>query len=488
MNLSLQKRCACWIASILLFLPGIQELVAQDSTVRENTPARPNVLLLLADDMGYADLHCYGGASQTPHLDRLAAGGLRFNQFYAAAPNCSPSRAGLLTGRSPARLGMYSYRPPNHPMHLRAEEITLAELLAEQGYQTLHLGKWHLGCLPQNDALNHPQPDDQGFQYSLGTENNARPSHLNPNNFVRNGEPQDPIGGYSCQILADEWETWLEDRRDPERPFLAYLAFHEPHAKIASPPELIAHYPDVPKRDAEYLANVENLDLAIGRVLESLQQRDLMDDTLILFASDNGSYRQASNGSLRAVKSYLYDGGIRVPGIFYWKDRIQPAVAEEPAGFVDVVPTVCDLMQIALPGDRVIDGTSLKPLLSGSSLERQRPLYWFFYRTSPEIAVRQGPYMVLGRDDDTEPRTHRFTAPDMDYIRSLTLQTCEVYNVVQDPGQYQDLYRELPEAAALEQQVKQQLSEIQKTGPFWDNLPAADGQKRLKTDWMKYQR
>lgn len=143
---------------------------------------------MIADDMGYGDLDCYGGISNTPNLNKLAKNGILFTDFYAAASNCSPSRVGLLTGRSPARVGMYNYRPPNHPMHLRDGEVTIAEVLKDQGYQTSHIGKWHLGCLPQDPTLNHPQPHEQGFDYSLGTENNAQPSHLNPVNFVRNGK------------------------------------------------------------------------------------------------------------------------------------------------------------------------------------------------------------------------------------------------------------------------------------------------------------
>ena len=148
----------------------------------------PNVLILLADDMGYTDLACYGGEANSPHLDNLADNGIKFTHFYAPAPNCSPSRTGLLTGRMPSRVGMYNYRKDGHSMHLPDAELTIAELLKEKGYQTAHFGKWHLSCLPQDPGLNQPQPSDQGFDYSLGTENNAEPSHLNPTNFVLNGK------------------------------------------------------------------------------------------------------------------------------------------------------------------------------------------------------------------------------------------------------------------------------------------------------------
>ena len=324
---------------------------------------RPNIILMLADDMGWSDLGCYGGASITTNLDKLASEGIRFTSMYAAAPNCSPSRAGLLTGKSPALVGMYNYRPPGHPIHLRDEEITIAEVLKEQGYSTSHFGKWHLGCLPQDSSLNHPQPVDQGFEYSFGTQNNAQPSHLNPVNFVRNGKNLPTQMGYSCQILATDFINWMEGT-ERKKPFFSFVAFHEPHAKIASPPELIQKYPNYTPFDAEYLANIENLDLAVGRILSYLKENMLMDNTIIIFLSDNGSYRLQSNQPFRAVKSYLYDGGIRVPGIIHWPSpTTKKMVISEPVGFVDIFPTICDILNIEAPSQSKMDGTSILNLI-----------------------------------------------------------------------------------------------------------------------------
>ena len=218
----------------------------------------PNILILFADDMGSGDLGTYGGVARTPNLDQLAENGIKFNNAYSGAPNCSPARVSIMTGRMPTRSGMYSYRPPNHPMHLPDSEITIAEMLKPEGYQTVHIGKWHLSCLPQDPKLNQPQPADQGFDHSLGTENNAEPSHFNPINFIRNGEALGKVEGYAAHLLADEYERWFETQYDSEKPFFIYLPFHEPHAKIVSPPELIAHYSDHSKKDANYFASVEN--------------------------------------------------------------------------------------------------------------------------------------------------------------------------------------------------------------------------------------
>ncbi len=450
---------------------------------------KPNILILLADDMGYADLGCYGGASNTPNLDRLAESGILFTDFYAAAPNCSPSRAGLLTGRAPSRTGMYSYRPPSHPMHLRDEEITIAEVLQDAGYQTSHFGKWHLGTLPFDSILRHPQPSDQGFGYSFGTESNAIPSHLNPINFVRNGERLGTQQGYSCQIVTDEAISWLTDLYDTGGAFFMYLAFHEPHAKVASPPELVEKYREYPTFDAEYLANIENLDSAAGRIIRYLEINQYLDNTLVLFSSDNGSYRQASNGDLRAVKSYLYEGGIRVPGIVHWPSLIKAGkIINQPAGFVDIMPTICDILEINPLNDRVIDGTSILGLLKGEEFTRKKPLFWFFYRTSPEIALRLDNMMVLGRDMDTVQRTHRFSEPDMTYIKNMGLQEYELYDLNSDIYEDYNLIESHPDSGLFIKLLDDKLLEIQKEGYKWEVLPLATGRKQIKTDWVKYTR
>ena len=279
-----------------------------------------------------------------------------------------------------------------------------------KGYQTAHIGKWHLGELGKTSKINHPQPHEQGFDYSLGTENNAEPSHLNPNNFLRNGKKLGIVEGYSCQILAKECMDWLNQRND--NPFFLYVAFHEPHAKVASPPELVEKYSDHTLKDAEYLANIDHLDMAIGKILDYLEQNDLMENTIIMFSSDNGSYRLASNAGLKAVKSYLYDGGIRVPGIIKWsKIKTNIKIIDTPAGLVDVVPTICEIVGIDPPDN--LDGTSFLPLLKETPFQRKRPLYWFFYRSQPEIAMRVGDHMILGLDsNDTVPRPHQFSQDD----------------------------------------------------------------------------
>ena len=448
-----------------------------------NKSKRPNIVFLLADDMGYGDFEKIGGSTKTPNLNRLAEEGIFFDNFYAAGPNCSPSRTGLMTGKSPAKVGMYSYRPPRHPLHLPNQEETLAELLKRKGYQTAHIGKWHLGELTQNPEFNHPQPYEHGFDYSLGTENNAKPSHLNPINFFRNGKALGLVEGYSCQIVAQECMDWLNQKSDD--PFFLYVAFHEPHAKVASPPKLVEKYADLPLKDAKYLANIDHLDIAIGRLLDYLEQHALMENTIIMFSSDNGSYRLASNANLKAVKSYLYDGGIRVPGIIKWTGiKTNKKIIDTPTGLVDVLPTLCEILGIDPPND--LDGTSFLPLLKGKPFIRKRPLYWFFYRTVPEIAMRVGNHMILGLDKDTIPRPHQFSKDDFDYLKTISLKDYELYDLHQDFSQENDIFDTYPKKDSLKALIDNQLAEIRSTLYPWEELPLRLERRKNKKKWVRY--
>jgi arylsulfatase A len=450
-----------------------------------NEPVKPNILILLADDMGYRDIGPYRGVSRTPNLDNLAGNGIIFSDFYAAAPNCSPSRAALLTGRAPTRTGLYSYRPPNHPMHLPASEITIARILKDQGYQTAHIGKWHLGSLGSD--FNHPQPGEHGFDYFFSTENNAEPSHMNPENFIRNGSPVGQLQGFSSQIVADEAISWFETHKSTNDPFFMYVAFHEPHESTqkTAPPDLVKNYSQYPQRDANYFANVENLDSAIGKILNHLIETNLFENTIIIFSSDNGSYRQASNGELKAVKSYLYEGGIRVPAIFHWQgfNNEPNTVITEAAGLIDIMPTLCEILQIDPPHDKILDGTSILGLLKGKDFKREIPMFWFFYRTSPEIAVRSGNYMIMGKDEDIIPRTHQFASRDMTYIKNMDLKEYELYDLNTDISQTENLIHSIPDGDFYIQLVNSKLEEIQAHGYYWEGLPLLDGSpRRIKTE------
>ena len=198
------------------------------SFVVNEAARKTNFLIILAADLGYGDVGCFGNRTiKTPNLDRLASQGIRLTSCYAAAPVCSPSRAGLLTGRTPSRVGVYDWIPAGHPMHLPRNEITVATLLQQAGYATCHVGKWH--CNGEFNSPEQPQPGDHGFDHWFSTQNNAAPTHHNPVNFVRNGVPVGRLEGYSSHIVAGEAIHWLKDLRDPAKPFFLYVCFHEPH-------------------------------------------------------------------------------------------------------------------------------------------------------------------------------------------------------------------------------------------------------------------
>ncbi len=430
------------------------------------TPGRPNILVFMADDLGYGDLGCFGGRqSKTPTLDGLAAEGMRFTDFYAAAPNCSPSRAAMLTGRFPARAGLYSYVPPEGPMHLRSGELTTAAILRAAGYDTAHIGKWHL-C---NDLLSgaFPSPKAHGFDYWFATRNNAMPSHRNPENFVRNGKAVGTVEGYACQIVADEAIGWLDGGRDTAKPFFLNVWFHEPHRKVAAPRELEARHEGT--MNAAYYACIENMDAAIGRVLEKLEELGLAGETLVVFTSDNGSYLPSSNGGLREGKSFVFEGGIREPAIMRWPGRIAPAsVSAFPGSGVDLLPTLCEITGTAVPKDRPIDGISLAAVFDGRSPERKTPLFWFFYRTDPACALREGDWSLVGHLDGHVPKAHAFCEEAMVYIRRSKPVRFALFNLKEDPGQAKDVAKEHPErVAAMSERMVALHAEVVREGFAW---------------------
>lgn len=413
--------------------------------------ARPNIVMLLADDLGYQDLGCYGGPVQTPTLDALAKAGVRFSDFYSGSAVCSPSRATLLTGRHPIRAGVYSWiHDPSQNSHLRRREITLAEILKRAGYATAHVGKWHLG-LPTGQR-EKPTPAEHGFDYWFATWNNASPSHKDPDNFIRNGKPVGKLEGYACQIVIDEAIGWLESHGDSEAPFFLNVWFHEPHAPIAAPSRIVDQYGAQDDRAAVYSATIDNTDQAIGRLLAKLEQIDAgCENTLIIYASDNGSYRDDRTGGLRGRKGENWEGGIRVPGIFCWPGKIpQGAVERQPAGLVDVLPTVCGLLGIAPPSDRHIDGADLTPLLTGSgpTFQRHQPLFWHLQKARPIVAIRDGDYSLVADPDYPLSTSNMFQEEWIPKIKSGSYTNYRLFNLAEDPRQQHDLANRHPELLA----------------------------------------
>ncbi len=420
---------------------------------------QPNIVMLLADDLGYQDVGCYGGPVKTPTIDSLAAKGTRFSDFYSGCSVCSPSRATLMTGRHHIRAGVYSWiHDPSQNSHLLEREVTLAELLKQAGYSTAHIGKWHLG-LPTKERAK-PTPDKHGFDYWFATWNNAEPSHRNPSNFIRNGKPVGPMHGYSCQLVVDEAVHWLENDRDRKRPFFLNVWFHEPHAPIAAPEGIVARYGKLKDRAAIYSGTIDNTDRAIERLLAKLKSLNVADNTLIVYASDNGSYRDDRTGGLRGRKGQNWDGGIRVPGIFYWPGKIPAGrVLKQPAGLVDVLPTICQLVGIDPPSDRAIDGSSLAPLLldDESSFKRHQPLFWHLQKSRPIVAMRDGNYSLVAEPDYEISKNNMFKEEWIPTIKKGSYRNYQLFDLAKDPNQTTNLAAKHPEIVT---RLKAKLLEI----------------------------
>ncbi|MDF1824298.1 MAG: sulfatase-like hydrolase/transferase [Verrucomicrobiales bacterium] len=435
------------------------------STLFCHSADRPNVVILLADDLGYQDIGVYGGPVKTPNLDQLAASGTRFSTFYSGCAVCSPSRAVLLTGRHHIRTGVYSWIfDETQQSHLREREVTLAEILHDAGYATAHVGKWHLG-LPSAE-IDKPTPDQHGFDYWFATGNNAEPSHENPVNFVRNGESVGEIEGYSCQIVVDEAIGWLDSREDKEDPFFLNVWFHEPHAPIAAPAEIVEVYGEVPdkkgyrKSGAVYSGTIDNTDRAIGRLLAKLKEIAPAEDTLIIYASDNGSYREERTGGLRGKKGMNWEGGIRVPGVFSWPGKIQPeVVSDEAAGLVDVLPSVCGLLGLETPEGVHLDGSDISPLLINNESEftRHQPLFWHLQKARPIVAMRAGDYSLVADPDYEMSESNMFDESWIPAIKLGGYTNFQLFDLKADPNQTTDLSEEKPEVVA---ELKKQLLEI----------------------------
>jgi arylsulfatase A len=443
----------------------------------------PNFIIILADDLGYRDLGCFQSPYvKTPNIDRFAAESMIFRDCYAASPVCSPSRTALLTGRNPNRAGVYNYIDPNNAMHLPRKEITLAKLLKKAGYETCHTGKWHLnGSIDPSSGF--PQPSDHGFDYSFGTTGNL--PHYNPVGFYRNGVAVDAAQtkGYSCDSIVNDTINWLEKKRDKNKPFFTYVCFHEPHNPISPvaelPQELMSLYPaPIDEEEARYFATISNMDRAIGVFLKKIDELQLRENTIVVFLSDNGPVHEISRGSLRGKKSTIYEGGIRTPGIIRWPGQIKAgSVCDEPITFADIAPTFCDIAGVSMPKDRIIDGCDILPLFENKPIERKTPLFWFFYRSNPQAALRIGDWMLLGylnkTIDISDRRNLQLRQSHIAFIKNTKLVKFELYNIENDSSQSHDLAKAEPERfAAMKKKMIQMHQSVIAEGPVWKGLPA----------------
>jgi len=389
--------------------PYPEKTVDLSAVTRTADSHPPNIILINADDLGYGDLGCYGGkAIQTPHIDRLAHQGVRFTHFYACDSVCTPSRAGLLTGRYPVRmnfcypiyakdmtlqqalmfklgeagtlLGSMDIATEKGPAGLHHFEITIAEALKAGGYRTGMVGKWHLGDYSINPEYN-PVRHGFDFYYGVPHSNDMYPFPLYRNEQELEAHVEDQ--GKLTRLYTEEAIAFIEANGDD--PFFLYFAHTFPHRPLFASKAFTGK-----SMGGTFGDTVEEIDWSVGKIMESLQKKGLDKQTMVMFTSDNGPWYQGSTGGLRGRKGQSWEGGQRVPFIVQWPDRIHPGrIADQPAMNIDLLPTCLAVAGLTIPTDRVIDGHNIQGLfIDPAQKAPDRPL--FFYHIGELESVRLG--------------------------------------------------------------------------------------------------
>lgn len=450
----IMKHLLTLITSLLLV--PVTEVLAGDA-FKTDGESRPNIVVIMADDLGWMDLRCYGNEQlETPVLDRLAADGMRFTNAYAASPVCTPTRAAMMTGQSPARLRITNHAPGNpvgfalkgsslqeaeNIRHLPLAATTIAERLAEAGYATAHIGKWHLSHVSREErgiTERDLRPEKQGFDFNMGGDSSGGPpSYFAPYRISALSERK--VGEYLPDRLADEAIAFVRKHRDG--PFFLNWWPYSVHYPMQAREETIAKYRQRGGlKDPVYAAMIEDMDATIGRFLKALDESGLREQTLVIFKSDNGGYH-GDNSPLRGFKGTLYEGGLRVPWIVRWPGKIQPGATDStPVISTDCYPTILEAAGLAPTPNHPLDGLSLLRLLTQSSqlardtLYFHYPNYAFHQQNRLGSALREGDYKLIKNYDD---------------------DSLELYNLRQDLSERDNLTTQSPELAKrLEAKLK----------------------------------
>ncbi len=406
----------------------------------------PNVIFILADDLGWSELGCYGNRfNETPNLDKLASGGVRFTQAYAAAPVCSPFRASLMTGQWPARVGITDYLRPNDPKHLPAKHVTLAEMFKQAGYATGMIGKWHLSGYESHGA-RQLRPTDHGFDEALITEEDGigGGSYFHPYHFNKQITRRLPNPEHLVDRMNVEAVDFIQRRRD--EPFFLYLSHYAVHTRLAGREDLLAKYrrkpgagddPKSRRNNVHLAAQLEAIDQGVGMIEGKLNELGLAKNTIVIFTSDNGGEdRVTSNSPLRAGKSTLYEGGLREPLIVDWLGKTPPgAVCDSVVCSVDFYPTLVEAIGAKPDPRQKLDGVSMFKLwLSPAAKLARDTLYWHYPLRRPHFlggrsrgAIREG---------------------DLKLIEDFTTGQLELYDLKRDVSERRNLAEAMPEQAA----------------------------------------
>ena len=435
------------------FLKGAGGALLAAGGARAVMPQPPNFVLILCDDLGYGDLHCYGSEIPTPNIDQMAREGVRFEQFYSTSNVCSPSRASLLTGRYAPRVGVPDVLPSDATFGLSLDETTIAEMLKPAGYNTMCIGKWHVGQLPQY------LPTSRGFgeYYGIPYSNDMAPSVLLHNQTVIESPVQ-------LNTLTQRYTQQAVNfvQRSQGNPFFLFLSHTFPHIPLAASAAFrgksgMGLYADV----------VEELDWSVGQVLQSLKANGVDNNTLVILTSDNGPWYQGSAGRLRGRKGSSYEGGVREPFIARWPGRIStapsrvrgpggPRVCQTMATTMDILPTLARLSNVPLPA-KPLDGVDIWPVLAGETTTVQRDVFLYFDSWNLQCA-RLGPWKLhVARYND-----FAWSPDPVGGRQNLPLLQPELYNLERDPDESYDVAADNPQIVA---RIQQRIQELLPTFP-----------------------
>ncbi len=415
--------------------PSCRYASTQDHSRDHERP--PNIIFILGDDLGWAELGCYGNTfNETPNLDRLAGEGMRFTTAYSAAPVCSPFRAALMTGQYPVRTGITDYLRPNDPKHLATDYETLPEMLKKAGYVTGIVGKWHLSGYANHGAEETP-PDRHGFDEVIVSENRgiADGSYFFPYHFNKEIEQRLPGREYLVDRCNLEAVEFIERHKD--QPFFLYLSHYAVHTRLAGKPRLVAKYEakpeagkgfQAPRNNPHLAAQLEIVDRGVGMIRDKLQALGLSENTMLVFTGDNGGEgRVTSNAPWRAGKSTLYEGGIREPLIIYWPGVTPPGgLCHTPVCTMDFYPTFAQAARAPLPRTQTMDGVSLVPVLKNPQTTLRRDTFYWHYPLDKD-------HFLGGRSAGA------IRMADWKLIEFFNTGECELYNLAEDPGEQHNL-------------------------------------------------
>ena len=424
---------------------------------------KPNIIVIMTDDMGYGDAGCYGGTNfPTPHIDRLAREGLRFTDFHSSCPVCSPTRAGLLTGRYQQRAGVPGviYAPFNRNRHhgLQLSEVTFAEALKDRGYATGAFGKWHLGYEEQYN------PTHQGFDRYVGYVSGNVDFHTHVDGAGVfdwwHGNKRDRETGYTTHLITRHATEFIRENKD--QPFCLYIAHEAPHDPYQGPndppvrkegePKLIYDHREPAHAARAYREMMIEMDKGVGEVTAAVRQHGLENNTFVMFFSDNGATGPGSCGGLYGMKGSLWEGGHRVPGIAWWPGRITAGGETGQLAFtLDVMPTLLDIAGASCPANRPLDGQSLAPLLFKKRPLGKRRLFWQY---NDAVTMRDGDWKLILNGG--KPSKKQTQYPNIDWKRPDDgRETIALFNLKKDKRERRNLAdKQGPRVAAMRAAIK----------------------------------